>query len=145
MKQLGKCEGMRRLKFISSASRSYALPNIQRKCVRAAICYLLRQFCLSRNYRRNGACLRIYFLSFPESNQNKGLVFFETFLFSRGRELLRDLRGTEEEAVLSFEEMNYVLDEKFPRLLFGGGYMYVKLGPLKLEETPRELNVKFVP
>lgn len=56
-------------------------------------------------------------------------------MFSRGRGLPRDLRGTEEEAVLSFEEMNCVLDEKFPFLLFGGGYMYVKLGPPKLEEN----------
>lgn len=32
--ETGECEEMRRLKFISSTSRAYALPSIQRKCAR---------------------------------------------------------------------------------------------------------------
>lgn len=64
--ETGECEEMRRLKFISSASRAYALPSIQRKCAYCNDCYSRRQFCLSLYYRRNGAWLGKYFLSFPE-------------------------------------------------------------------------------
>lgn len=64
--ETGKCEEMRRLKFISSASRAYALPSIQRKCARYND-MLLVETVLSVSVLQKKRCMvEKIFLSFPE-------------------------------------------------------------------------------